>query len=125
WRGLGASVFSIPVSTYFFGSRDPEVFKLVPGPECRDKPSRLLATTGPRLGWGGRIKVFRQNFWVFAPRPVRQFVPGSACRLCSGLRATQLSEALFQLALFCADLLCEDLRQLFVQEPEFVEVHPF
>jgi hypothetical protein len=118
----------VPASNFvtcdFFSVRDQEVFQSVSGPDCCDKPARLLAPARPRLRWRGWVAVFWKNFWIFAPGPIVVRPRRRALNLAGQVGVVQAREALLQFELFRGDFLREDLCQLLVQEPEFVEVHP-
>ena len=51
----------------------PEVVKLLPGPELRGEPSRLLAATGPGLCGFGWVSIFGKHLGVGTPRMARLF----------------------------------------------------
>src|SRR5882724_3321876 len=113
---LGALVSASPGCSCVLSGGDQKVIELVPGPDRCSEPPRLLAAAGPGLQWSGRVKIFRQDFRIFASWPIVFLLLRKAWRIIN--LATQLRETLFQLALFRTDFLCKDLRQLLVQKPE-------
>ena len=102
----------------------PELLKPAPRLERSDEPARLFPATGPGFLRSHRVTVFRQNFWISASwRPVGLLLGGGTLGLADRLGPVDLCETLFKFELFCTDFFREDLRELLVQEPEFIKIH--
>src|SRR5262245_66451555 len=67
---LGSLVSASPGASCVLSGRDQKVVELVSGPDRRSEPPRLLAAARPGLQWSGRVKIFRQDFWIFASWPI-------------------------------------------------------